>query len=157
MLYPHQFPVAHRDVPAAQARPPGYRGHAHFWERALTRRQLLRTAAATAVLATAGAPIAASARGRVRGETPRPIPFDLFGGQGPVPIHVDLPYFGNELVTMTDYRGLVAAAEVQGSGTGVDTATGATTRYTFDADMRIMDGDYIGEDGRLHRGLFGFV
>jgi hypothetical protein len=102
-------------------------------------------------------PIAAAARGRVGGASPRPIPFDLFGGQGPAVAHVDLPYYGNELATMTDFRGFVAAAEIQGSGVGTDTATGASTTYTYDADMRVMDGNYVGEDGRLHRGLFGFV
>jgi hypothetical protein len=144
-------------VPADPAQPPGYRGHAHFWDRALSRRQLLRTAAGVSVLAATGMPVAAAARGRLRNDTPRPIPFDLFGGQGPAVAHVDLPYFGNELSTITDFRGFVAAAEIQGSGIGTDTATGATTTYTYDADMRIMDGTYIAEDGRPHHGLFGFV
>jgi hypothetical protein len=118
---------------------------------------LLGAAAGATVVAAAGLPLSAAARGRVRTETPRPIPFDLFGGQGPVVVHVDLPYPGHELSTITDFRGFVAAGEVQGVGTGTDTTTGATTRYTYDADMRILDGTYIGEDGRPHNGLFGFV
>jgi hypothetical protein len=143
--------------PASGWRPPGYRGHDHFWERAFSRRQLLRSAAGATALVATGAPRVAAARGRASSDNPRPIPFDLFGGQGPVVIHVDLPYFSYELSTITDFNGFVAAAELQGTGVGSNTATGATTAYTFDADMRIMDGVYVGEDGRPHRGLFGFV
>jgi hypothetical protein len=157
VLYRPRLPVEPHRPPPSFAHPPGYRGHAHFWERALSRRQLLRTAAGMSALAATGVPLAATARSRMPAASPRPIPFDLFGGQGPVAVHVDLPAFGNELVTMTDFRGFVAAAEIQGSGTGTDTVTGATTTYTYDADMRIMDGTYIAEDGRPHHGLFGFV
>jgi hypothetical protein len=137
--------------------PPGYRGHAHFWERALSRRQVLGAAASGALLLGAGLPRLAAARVPLLQGTPKPIPFDLFGGQGPVPIHVDLPYYGNELSTLTDFIGFVAAAEVQGEGTGTTTATGATTRYTFDADMRVIKGLYVGENGQLYRGTFGFI
>jgi hypothetical protein len=156
MLYRSQLPVDPARPPTP-SRPAERRGHDHFWERAVSRRQLLGAAAGATVVAAAGLPMSAAARGRVRSATPRPIPFDLFGGQGPVVVHVDLPYFGNELTTITDFKGFVAAGEVQGVGTGTDTSTGTTTRYTYDADMRIMDGTYIAEDGRRHNGLFGFV
>jgi len=50
---------------------------------------------------------------------------------------------------ITDFNGVVAAADVQG------TANNGT--YFFDCDMRFMDGLYAGEDGKLRQGSFGFV
>ena len=40
-------------------------------------------------------------------------------------------------------------------GLATPTATGA--RIGYDADMRIMKGQYIGEDGQEHEGSFGFI
>ena len=61
------------------------------------------------------------------------------------------PQLGNELSTITDFNGVVGAAEVQG------TATGAGTTYDFDVDMRFMKGRYITVDGKLHDAAFAFV
>ena len=46
--------------------------------------------------------------------------------------------------TITDFDGVVAAAEIQGRPSGSD-----GTSYTFDADMRFMKGRYVATDGRL--------
>ena len=70
---------------------------------------------------------------------------------------MDFPWYGKEVSTVTDFNGKVAAAEIQGMGTGTNTQTGDETRYWFDADMRIMDGVYIAEDGRTRQGTFGFI
>jgi len=35
--------------------------------------------------------------------------------------------------------------------------TGAETPLTFQVDMGIMDGLYIGQDDRRHRGAFAFI
>ena len=51
--------------------------------------------------------------------------------------------------SITNFDGLIAAAEIQGTAAG-----GA---YNFDCDMRIMQGLYVGTDRRLHQGIFGFV
>jgi hypothetical protein len=43
------------------------------------------------------------------------------------------------------------------TGTGTDTTTGASDRYGFHTDMRFMAGNFIGTDGRVHRGTFAFI
>ena len=70
---------------------------------------------------------------------PKPIPGGLSLTAGaPVPVNPDVhvlpPVVGFEMSTITDFNGTVAAA-----------------------DMRFMDGEYIGEDGNHHHGTFGFV
>jgi len=67
-------------------------------------------------------------------------------------IHVLPPAIGFEMSTITDFNGVIAASEIQGTATGSD-----GTSYTFDTDMRFMTGEYVGEDGLHHHGTFGFV
>ena len=90
------------------------------------------------------------------GAQPKPIPGGFDQNFTPVPtdpfIHVLPPAVGFEMSTITDFRGVVAATEVQGKARGSDGST-----YTFDADMRFMRGHYIGRDGRKRWGTFGFV
>ena len=143
----------------APASPPGHRGHAHFWERAFSRRQFERTATgATALVVGNGLWLPAVAGAAPKGDDrARPISIhpisDDFGL--PVDLFVDYPAFGKEVSTVTDFNGNVAAAEVQGMGTG--TQNGQTNRYYFDADMRFMDGVYVGMDGHTRQGTFGFI
>ncbi len=157
-----------RPPPFPSLQPPGYTGHPHFWQRALSRRQFVRTAAgATAMVVGSGLwmPIQAAAdgdddhKGRkpALGAAPNPIPggLDLLGN-GHI-FHVFFPVYGQEVSTITDFNGMIAAAEIQGMGTGTDTAKGMKTRYFYDADMRVMDGMYIGKDGKTRKGAFGFV
>jgi hypothetical protein len=90
------------------------------------------------------------------GAQPKPIPGGFDENFVPVPkdpfVHVLPPAVGFEMSTITDFRGVVAATEVQGKARGSDGST-----YTFDADMRFMRGHYIGRDGRKRWGTFGFV
>ena len=67
-------------------------------------------------------------------------------------VHVLAPAIGSEMSTITDFNGTVAATEIQGTATGSDDSS-----WYFDADMRFMDGEYVGEDGKHHHGTFGFV
>ena len=62
-------------------------------------------------------------------------------------IHVLPPAIGFEMATITDFRGVIAAAEIQGTAQGTD-----GTPYTFDTDMRFMQGTYVGMDGGSTRG-----
>jgi hypothetical protein len=41
---------------------------------------------------------------------------------------------------------------IQGTARGSDGST-----YGFDTDMRFMEGTYVGLDGRVHKGSFGFI
>jgi len=72
---------------------------------------------------------------------------------------------GNEPSTIGDFRGLVAINHLQGEGTvtrggpaaELSQPTAAGDRLVYDADMRIMKGLYVGEDGQEHEGTFGFI
>ena len=71
--------------------------------------------------------------------------------------HFYFPKFGQEVATITDFNGVVAAAEIQGSGTGKNTSTGVNSTLYFDADMRFVQGNYRGVDGKIHNNTFGFI
>ncbi len=162
MVYvtPRSTPIERSDPgPISMLSPPGYVGHAHFWERALSRRAFLGAAAgASALAATASVawPAVAFAESE-HNAAPRPIPggtdlqFLLGNGHGP-PFHFFFPVIGQEVSTITDFKGSLAAAEIQGSG--VDNKG---TTLTYDADMRFMSGEYVALDGRRHEGTFAFV
>lgn len=137
-------------VARARLRQPG---HAHFWERAaISRRRFLQASAGTA-LAVFGAGLwrPALAGHRDDGDAdPVPIPGGIeLGG---TLFHLFLPEPGNEPSTITDFDGVVGLAVIDGFGTD-----DAGRRLPFEADMRFMKGVYVGEDGRHHRGTFGFV
>jgi hypothetical protein len=140
----------------------GHHGHRHFWQRALSRR---------AAIAAGGLTLAGFASGRAgrtlaqdaTGATAKPISGGIdFGG---IFLHVYDYLPGNQPSTVGDFRGLVAINHLQGEGTvtrgggggGLSTPTASGDRLVYDADMRIMKGVYIGEDGQEHEGTFGFV
>jgi hypothetical protein len=136
-------------------------GHDHFWERALTRRQMIGGTAALVGAATAASilkPLRAFAG--PRGAEPRPIPGGMvIGDEG---WHVDGPGPSAtstaptaEMSSIYDFDGIVAAADTQGTGTGRQ--SGISLPFAFDTDMRFMRGRYRGMDGRMYRGTFGFI
>jgi hypothetical protein len=143
--------------PSEAGNAPSYPGHAHFWERALSRRGFLGASAAVAG-AAASAPLwlsgAVEAAG-VGGMAPKPIPGGItFGGQL---FHVFIPGPGAEVSTVFDFNGALGAAIVDGAGTATNTQTGESKRLLFDTDMRFMQGTYIGLNGHQHSATFGFV
>jgi hypothetical protein len=124
----------------------GPRGHAHFWERALSRRQIIKSAAGgTAVAIGTGLlrPGMAQAAPKLSAD-PKPIPETLFPG---APFHILSPD-SEEPSAIYDFNGFVGATEIQGTG---------TDGLLFDVDMRFMQGVYVGVDDRVHQGTFGFV
>jgi hypothetical protein len=120
----------------------------------LSRRRLLGAGAAGG-LALAGL-VDATAFAHDRDASPKPIPGGFDESFTPVPsnpfIHVLPPAVGFEMSTITDFAGVIAAGEIQGTASGSD-----GSKYTFDADMRFMQGRYIATDGRLRKAAFGFV
>ena len=90
------------------------------------------------------------------GLDPRPIPGGFDENFNIVPsgafIHVLPPTIGFEMATITDFEGVIAAAEIQGTAHGND-----GSQYTFDTDMRFMQGRYVGMDGHVHSASFGFI
>jgi hypothetical protein len=57
-----------------------------------------------------------------------------------------------DVATITNFKGAVAAAEIDGGAHGSD-----GTSYQFDADMRVMQGTYIDTNRSLKKGTFGFI
>jgi hypothetical protein len=55
-----------------------------------------------------------------------------------------------------DFRGSVGVADVQGTGTATN-PDGSKETLLFDTDVRFMSGTYVGVDGEVHKGQFGFV
>jgi hypothetical protein len=87
---------------------------------------------------------------------PRPIPggfdenFNIV--KSGATFHLLLPGIGSEMSTITDFNGVVGGSETRGTARGSD-----GTKYSFDCDMRFMRGVYVGLDGRMHNGSFGFI
>src|SRR5215472_17158439 len=119
-------------------------GHAHFWRRAaLSRRGFLQGAGAVV-----GAGLALPALARPSSTVlANPIPggLDLLGN-GEI-CHVYLPGTAPELATITDFNGVLGAADILGSWSGGGVTPPPNTPLVFDADIRFMSGEYIGVDG----------
>jgi hypothetical protein len=140
----------------------GHTGHAHFWQRAMSRRQFTRTAAGAAAFgAVLGSglswPGLASA---YQSHEPKPIPggTPVLGGA----FHV----FGPGLIdpadaepsSITDFNGFIGLAFISGMVTRTNTKTGEVRTLPFvNSDMRFMKGVFKGTDGRTHQGAFAFV
>ena len=142
-------------------------GHDHFWQRALSRRQFVGRAAALAGVAagsTMGLPGIARATAPGPGK-PRPIPggtqidglgfFHFYFPTSPNPVgSPDTIESGRgDPSTITDFNGFVGVGEWAG-GTGRDQS--GRTLY-WGGDLRFMDGEYIGLDGRHRQRTFVFV
>ena len=121
----------------------------------LSRAQFLRRTAVAAG-GVAGLGLVGPQWAYAANRSPRPIPGGFDENFNIVPsdpfIHVLPPAVGFEMSTITDFNGVIAAAEIQGTAHGSD-----GTSYTFDADMRFMRGIYRSMDGRRRDGAFGFV
>ena len=121
----------------------------------LSRRRLIQGGAGLLGAAALGSVDAKSAAAAKPNWEPRPIPGGFAEDFSLVPvdpfIHVLPPSVGFEMSTITDFKGVVGAAEMRG------TATGGGVTYDFDADMRFMKGQYITVDGQLHSAAFAFV
>jgi carbon-monoxide dehydrogenase small subunit len=77
----------------------------------------------------------------------------LFHVFGPNPSDPDL-----EPSTITNMNGFVGLASLDGMVTQTDTTTGTTQRFPFvNTDMRFMQGNFRGADGRIHQGTFALV
>jgi hypothetical protein len=141
------FPPPTKDVS------PGVR---HHHGGALSRRRFIGGAAAAVGAAAIGASVLAPpAMARRRTDaTPRPIPGGLTVGG--VTFHVFGFGPGQEPSTITDFNGFVGVCDVQGTGLATD-PDGTTETLLFDTDMRFMQGAYVGVDGAMRNGTFGFV
>jgi len=73
-------------------------------------------------------------------------------------VSFSLTFFGPGIdpSSITDFNGFVGVADVQGTGVATN-PDGSTETLLFDTDMRFMSGVYVGVDGAVHKGQFGFV
>ncbi|MDX6533665.1 MAG: hypothetical protein QOF68_1409 [Gaiellales bacterium] len=127
----------------------------HGAEAPQSRGQVLRRGA-TAFGALTGWSMLAGSPALAASRDPRPIPGGFDDAFNLVPrnpfIHVLPPGIPFEMATITDFDGIIAATEIQGTARGSD-----GTRYTFDADMRFMRGRYVAMDGKARNATFGFI
>jgi hypothetical protein len=72
------------------------------------------------------------------------------------PENIVLPFTGLQLIglnvepsTITDFNGVTALAYHTGTATDSNGIL-----YNLETDIRVMEGEYIGEDGNRHRGAF---
>jgi hypothetical protein len=136
-----------------------YPGHAHLWERAMSRHQFIKTAAGAAgIFLGAGVFCPTALQAATQAARPRPIPGGVraFGPRSPF-LHIFPPKRGSEASTITNFKGFVGVAVIQGRGTGTNTDTGATTELFYAVHNRFMKGRYVGLDGRRHQGTFGYI
>ena len=156
--------------PASSASQQPYPGaHAHFWDRAMSRRAFLASSGAmVGILAGADVlrPVTALASSSSR--LPKPIPNGILipGPNGPELFHLFLPgpsdnlsgsleSPGGEESTIYDFNGALGVAAIKGQGTGTST-TGKGTLF-YDVDCRFMSGRYVDRGGKHRRAAFGFV
>ena len=159
MRLEHLSSLPNRSSPRtdSSSAPSIYKGHEHFAERALSRRGFLGIAAAASGLALvdlAAPPLAHAVQGS---RLPNPIPggMQLLGPGGPV-FHFFFPSTTSEPSTITDFKGFVGLANV--AGRGMRTEPGHDPRHLFfDSDNRFMTGVFVGRDGKIHHGTFGFI
>jgi hypothetical protein len=115
-----------------------------------------RVAAVLAVLTFVVSVFATGALARGKPGDPKPIPGGFTADFVPVPsdpfIHVLPPFPPFEMSTIDDFSGTIGAAEIQGTARGSD-----GTAYTFDTDMRFMQGVYVDTQGNLQHGAFAFI
>ena len=126
----------------------------------VSRRQFARTAAGSAFAAAVGSGFFAPNLVRASSFAPVPIPggtpalggaYHVFGPAAFDPVDA-------EPATITNLNAKVGLAYVSGMVTQTNIKTGDVVRLPFvDSDMRFMQGEFRGTDGRVHQGAFAFV
>jgi hypothetical protein len=142
-----QWDASRLAVPSQLALPSRHVRHA------LSRRAFLGSAAGAAVGAGL-MPSATALAKKASNASPKPTTNTTnIGG-----IDFSLVFFGPgvDSSSITDFNGFLGVADVQGTGTATN-ADGSTETLLFDTDMRFMSGVYVGQDGGVHKGAFGFV
>jgi hypothetical protein len=132
-------------------------GHAHFWERALTRRQFLATTGlAGGAVVTSGIwmPLIAEAS---RTAGPTPIPYGTRIPPDGALFHFLFPEPNTDVSSIFNFKGVVGVADIEGPGAGTHNGTALPANAEFGSDNRFMKGAYIGADGKRHRGTFAFI
>jgi hypothetical protein len=64
---------------------------------------------------------------------------------------------GRDPSLIFNFKGFVGQGDFDLSGTGTDLNTGKSAPYTFHADMRFMDGVFVGTDETERKASFAFI
>jgi len=146
---------------AKSAHRPGQ--HAHFWQRAFSRRRFITGAAGAAGVALVpnlSFPNLADAESHSPGLFCSPSATPISGGTellgpGTELFHFFLPGPGTEPSTVGNFKGCIGLAS--GHGTGTITDSNGNSAVTFANDTRFMTGTYVGQDGKQRKGTVAFV
>jgi hypothetical protein len=139
-------------------------GHQHFWRRALSRRRFIGAALASGAAASLQVlpPVAEAAQTSV---LPNPIlgGTDIPGGMR----HFFFPTLANpahatmvvengtgDASMIRDFKGSVGLVEFPPAGVVIGDPLGGKV---WAADIRFMDGQFVGRDNRKHHGTFAFI
>jgi hypothetical protein len=141
--------------PSHWAIPPPSAAGSHHIHHALSRRTFIGTMAGAAGAALGAGLFPVTALARTKGSA-APRPTATITNVGGIDFHVTFFGPGIDPSSIGDFNGAVGVADVQGTGTATN-PDGSTETLLFDTDMRFMSGVYVGQDGAVHKGTFGFV
>jgi hypothetical protein len=127
--------------------------HAHHAHYALSRRAFIGSMAGAAGAAVGASLLPGAALAKTSDATPRRTKnaVTLNG----VTFHLTFFGVGVDPSSITDFNGSVGVADVRGTGTATN-PDGSTETLLYDTDVRFMSGAYVGRDGEVHKGTFGF-
>ena len=144
---------------ALWAIPPAADPSSQHHRHALSRRAFLGSVAGTAGAALGASLLPSTVlAGKPVNSTPKPTTGAVTLPPPAPPLTFHFTFFGPGIdpSSITDFNGFVGVADVQGNGTATN-PHGSTETLLFDTDMRFMSGVYVGVDGAVHKGAFGFV
>jgi hypothetical protein len=67
------------------------------------------------------------------------------------------PFAGFDPSTITDFKGVIAQADLDFDGMGTSLETGQSVPYHFHTDWRFFKGTFVAIDGLEHRGTQTFI
>jgi hypothetical protein len=137
------------------ALPPPSGPGSHHAHHALSRRAFIGTMAGAAGAAVGAGLFPVTALAGAKGSA-APKPTSNIVSLGGLDFHLTFFGPGIDPSSIADFNGAVGVADVQGNGTATN-PDGSTETLLFDTDMRFMSGVYVGLDGAVHKGTFGFV
>ena len=139
-------------IPSAARSAPGH----HATHRLVSRRAFMGGAAGLTATALGASMLRAPAAWAKSASLAVPKPTTSVFSLGGQDFHLSFFGHGVDPSSITDFNGFVGVADVQGNGTATN-ADGSQEPLLFDTDMRFMDGQFVGVDGKVHQGVFGFV
>ena len=142
-------------------------------QKGVTRRSLIRgatgAAAGAGLMLSSGLPLPARAddgEGNNCRVLARPIPHITGPGHfffpGPPdgsapPTDPHFPNAGFDPSTITDFKGVIANADLNFAGTGTNLDTNESVPYTFHTDWRFFKGTFVSIDGHMREGTLSFI